>query len=503
MAIRDIYSEQSGAYGRDSQQKRSRSVGDTATRRIEEPTGLTSVLWRRKSLILAVIVLCCLSGLAYIAITPPRYLASTAMLIDPRLGKSVGADPVQPGFIADTSAIDSQVKLFTSQTVLARVAKMEDLKGDPEFNGSQRSLWQRLLHPNLALNDAVDLTALEDAITIKRPERTYVVQIDVLARDPKRAAGIANAITQAYIGDQVTSRVGAAKDDTTFVKERLDKLSSEIRGAENTAEAFKIKNNIVDTSGLRSNEQQVSDLTKSLAEARSRASDAKARLKQVQSMARSGHLDGLNEAVKSMTIERLRQVQADTEQNAAKLAETLGPNHPAMLEAKAQQGRIAKSIRDELRRIEMAAEGDYRAAAGHEKQILGDVERLKQESAAINRSLVPLEQMERNVQVLRASFNRFAQINDNLAQQEADSPPGRVIAVARPPVSPASPKKTVVGLVSLSSGLFFGLALALLTEGASPAPAAPSPGEPSAAIDPSPRTRAARRYWDDHDDDVP
>ncbi len=500
MAIRDIYSERDHSYGREPKSRRPRDAGETATSWPGASGGLTSVLWGRKLLILATVILCCLGGLAYIAVTPPRYLASTAMLIDPRLGKSVGADPVQPGFIADTSAIDSQVKLFTSQTVLARVAKMENLKDDPEFNGSQRSLWQKLLHPSLALNEAVDLTALEDAITIKRPERTYVVQIDVLARDPKKAAGIANAITQAYVGDQVASRVGAAKDDTTFVKDRLDKLSGQIRDAQDTAEAFKIKNNIVDTTGLRSNEQQVSDLTKALADARSRASDAKVRLDEVRIMARSGHLDGLNEAVKSQTIERLRQVQADTEQNAAKLAETLGPNHPAMLEARAQQGRIAKTIRDELRRLEMAAGGDYKAAASHEKEILADVDRLKRQSATLNRNLVPLEQMERNVQVLRASFNRFAQINDNLAQQEADSPPGRVIAVARPPVSPASPKKTVVGLVSLASGLFLGSALALFNEAPTRAPIPPAECAP--AVEP-PRPRAARRYWDDHDDDAP
>ena len=503
MAIRDITSDRERTYGRESRPRRSRNVGESATQWSAEPEGLIPLLWRRKPLILAAVVLCCLAGLAYIAVTPPRYLASTAMLIDPRLGKSVGADPVQPGFIADTSAIDSQVKLFTSQTVLARVARMEGLRDDPEFNGSQRSLWQRLLHPNLALQDAVDLTALEDAITIKRPERTYVVQIDVLARDPRRAAGIANAITQAYIEDQVTSRVGAAKDDTTFVKERLDKLSGEIRDAQNMAEAFKIKNNIVDTNGLRSNEQQVSDLTKTLADARSRASDTKARLDEVRSMARRGRLDGLNEAVKSPTVERLRQVQADTEQNAAKLARTLGPSHPAMLEARAQQQRIAKVIGDELRRLEMAANGDYKAAASREKQILGEVERLTQQSATINRNLVPLEQMERNVQVLRGSFNRFAQINDNLAQQEADSPPGRVIAVARPPVSPASPKKTVVGLISVSAGLFLGLSLAAFGEAPGRAPAAPEPVDPPTAVEPPPRTRAARRYWDDHDDDLP
>ena len=501
MAIRDIYSDHDDY---DRQRSRAHGAGDLRTRLGAEPASLLRVLWRRKLTLLACILLSLAGAVAYIALTPPRYLSSAAMLIDPRLGKSVGADPVQPGFIADTSAIDSQVKLFTSQTVLARVAKVLNLTDDPEFNGSQRSLWQRLLHPNLSLDGGVDLKALEDAITIKRPERTYVVQIDVLARDPKTSAAIANALTQAYIDDQVVSRVGAARDDTTFVRQRLDNLSAQIRDAENAAEAFKIKNDIVDTNGLRSNEQQVSDLTKARADARSRASDAKARLDEVRAMARRGQLDGLDEAVKSQTVQRLRQSQAETAQNVAKLSQTLGSNHPALLEARAQQARIARSIGDELRRLEMASEGDYKSALDHQNQILADVGQLKKQSAKLNSNLVPLEQLERNVTVLRATFNRFAQVNDNLAQQEAQSPPGRVIAVARPSVSPASPKKTVVGLVSLSAGVFVGLTLALLGEGpAEDAPSSPVDAGRPVPVEPAPaRPRMARRYWDDHDDDA-
>ena len=490
MAIRDIYSERD--YGRER-------VRRGATRADTEPAGLLRVLWRRKLTILACVVLGLLGAIAMIALTPSRYLSSSAMLIDPRLGKSVGTDPVQPGFIADTSAIDSQVKLFTSQTVLARVAKVLDLKDDPEFNGSRRSLWQRLLHPTLSLDDSVDLRALEDAITIKRPERTYVVQVDVLTRDPKMSAAIANAVTQAYVDDQVVSRVDAARDDAIFVKRRLDNLSAQIRDAENTAEAFKIKNDIVDANGLRSNEQQVSDLTKALADARSRASDAKARLDEVRAMARRGRLDGLDEAVKSQTIERLRQAQAESAQTVAKLSETLGTNHPALIEARAQQARITRSIGDELRRLQMASAGDYKAALDHQNQILADVGQLKKQSTRMNGGLVPLEQLERNVTVLRATFNRFAQVNDNLAQQEAQSPPGRVIAVARPAVSPSSPKKTVVGLVSLSAGLFVGLTLALLGEGERHAPF-PTGFDAPVPIEPTPvRARMTRRYWDDDD----
>lgn len=498
MAIRDIYSRH---------EEQEREVG--ARRRPyageapEATSNLIAILWRRKLTIAGSLALFLAAGILYIVVTPPRYLASTSMLIDPRLGKSVGTDPVQPGFIPDTSAMDSQIKLFTSQTVLSRVAKMAHLSDDPEFNGSQRSLLQRILHPMPVLLDAVDLKVLDNAISIKRPERTYVVGIDVLARNSAKAAEIANDVTKAYIEDQISSRLDAARDDTAFVRQRLDKLSSQIKDAENNVEAYKVQHNIVDANGLRSNQQQVVDLTRALGEARSKESTAKASFMEIDGLASRGHLDAASGALKSQTIERLRQQQAETEQNVAKLAMTLGPQHPELREAQGRQAKIERLIRNELQRLKMAATADYQEARRHETQIAAEVDRLKGQSATMNRALVPLEQLERNVRVLRSSFDRFAQVNDNLSQQEAESPPGRVIAVARPPVTPASPKKTIVGIVSLSAGLFFGLAAALLAESTAPQrlPDPPmvfdTPTEP-----PAPRPRATRRYWDDQDDDI-
>lgn len=466
--------------------------------------GFFTIIWRRKLLVLGSIVGCLALGAAYIAMTPPRYSATAAMLIDPRLGKSVGGDPNVPGFVADTAAIDSQTKLFTSQTVLSRVAALCDLKADPEFNGSRRSLLQRVLHPALSTVGGVDLKTLEDAITIKRPERTYVVQIDVLARDAGKAAQIANAVTQAYIEDQVSSRVDAAKEDTQYVSDKLDRLSAQIRDIDDKIETYKAKNKIIETSGLRSNEQQVADLTKALGDARARVSDTKARLDSVDQMARRGRLDASSEALKSQTVERLRQSQAETEQNVARLAQTLGPNHPEMREAQQRQTRIRQLIHDEIERMKSGLRGDYATAKANEAQIAAEIDRVKTQSAAMSRKLVPLEQMQRNRAVLRSSFDRFAQVNDTLAQQGSQTPPGRVIAVARPSVSPAQPKKTIVGLVSLSAGVFLGLAGALAAEGASDAPPSASENRhgprPQEASTSSLPLRPRRRYWDDDDD---
>ena len=42
-----------------------------------------------------------------------------------------------------------------------------------------------------------------------------------------------------------------------------------------------------------------------------------------------------------------------------------------------------------------------------------------------------LGEPQREVEVLRASYDRFAKIQDTLTQQESESPPARVVAILR------------------------------------------------------------------------
>jgi hypothetical protein len=59
-----------------------------------------------------------------------------------------------------------------ARVTLKRVADSERLEQDPDFNGENRGLLSRLLGPARPPGDAVDLIALANTITIKRPERT-------------------------------------------------------------------------------------------------------------------------------------------------------------------------------------------------------------------------------------------------------------------------------------------------------------------------------------------
>jgi succinoglycan biosynthesis transport protein ExoP len=477
-----------------SRDSNGRSAVNVRQPAIDEPS-IARVLWHRRWIIILSVIGCIAAGALYYTFAPRSYSASAVLLLDPHLGRGLGADPVQPGYITDTSAIDSQVKLLTSQSVLKRVADSQHLENDPDFNGENRSLLLRLTQPARPPGEAVDLITLGDAITIKRPERTYVVEVQATASNGEKAANLANGVVRAYNEDQIAARVQAAENDSRWVRQKLSDVETQIRAAENKVESYKSANRIVSTEGLRSNEQQVADLTKELGSARARASEAKARLDQVQRIAKQGRIEASADALKSPVIERLRTQQADSERELARLSETLGARHPALVEARAQNGRVKGLIREELTRIQAGIEAEHNAAHANAISLERQIDQLKGQSNVTSQKLVPLRQLEREVEVLRASYDRFAKIQDTLTQQESESPPARIVATARPPLSPSSPRRLVVGLLSLGGGLFLGLALALISEHSARVrfahrrlAAPPRTGEPAPAN---------RRYWND------
>jgi len=424
------------------------------------------ILNRRKFTMLAVLLAVMGAALIYLAVAPSRYTGSTSILVDPHLGQSLSMDPAQPGNSADANAIESQVKLLTSQNVLTRVIKAEHLQEDSEFGPKSASFFSRLFERRPA--DPDDLTpilkVLNDAITIKRPERTYLIEIDVASKDPVKAAKLANAVAHAYIDDQIANRIEAATSDSKWVRSRMDTIQKQILAAEDKVEAYKSQNHIVTTEGLVSNEQQVSDLTKELGFARARSSEAKAKLDQIRRAIKNNQLDAQSDALKSPTIERLRTEQADAEREVARLTNTLGGRHPALLEAQAAAAKIKQLIVNELQRIQISAADDYAAAQANDRALTASIDQLKAQSNTTSMNLVPLRQLEREVDALRGSYERFSKIRDNLTEQEGESPPARIVTMASPPISASSPRKPLILFLALGGGIFAAIAAALIHE---------------------------------------
>ncbi len=375
---------------------------------------LFGALRRHGRTALAVMLLVVGAATLYLIFATPYYAGASSILIDPRLGRGPSIDPTRPDEnVTDSVAIDSQVKLLTSQKILTRVIRSLDLQHDPEFELKPGFLGALFADaPREASKESLMpvLKELSEAIAVKRVDRTYLVEIQAISADPVKAANIANAIVQAYLDDKVEARTGASSNDLQHVREQMDSLQKQIQSAENKVETYKSQNHIVMSEGLASNEQQISDLTKELGFARGRASEAKAKYDQIRNEARANPSGTQSEVLTSPTIEALRKTQAETQREVSKLMNTLGPRHPAFVEAQAADANVKRLIANEMHRIEARAADDYAAEHANLLQLEASIDQLKAQSNSTSVKLVPLRQLEREVESLRGAYGRFAKI---------------------------------------------------------------------------------------------
>ncbi len=436
-------------------------------------TEILTIIGRRYKAVLLGIMICLVPAALYILSAPKLYSAATSILVDPRQNRGIGAEMTAANLFSDVGQIESQIKLISSQAVLKRVVESEKLLNDPEFGVSPPGFMSRIFSvmsgtvPQSSKNNDIvgSVEALSKAVSVKRPERTYVIEIQVSSLIAEKSARLANAIAKAYMDDSMDARNLAVNFETEWVRDRLADIQDKLKSAEARTEDYKLKNKFFDASGKSVNDEQINALSAEIITARSKSADAKAKYQQIQNLMHNGKgLDSLVDALKSGSIEKLRTQAADIARQEASLRTTLGPRHPQYLEIQQQAADTRSLINIELKRIATATASDAQATKQAEVTLEKELERLRSISDTNNQTKPKLRELEREAEAQRAAYEKFTKIRDTLQQQGADAPVARVIAPASTPDFAYSPRKAPILALALASGLGLGLAQALMRE---------------------------------------
>jgi succinoglycan biosynthesis transport protein ExoP len=440
-----------------------------------------SVIRRRKMSIINTTLGALIGVLVFVSLVTPQYTAVTQILIDPSDLRAIDNGLTSANQMPDAIVIqvETQVRVLTSDGVFRRVIAREKLDADGEFASSQNSLPRMLISGVLAVL-GVELQALAPAdptlaalselhrrVRVKRAERTYVVDIAVTTKEREKSVRIANAVAQAYLEDQTMARGEAARRVSESLFARLSELKERVRQAENRAEEFKARNNIVGASGQLVNEQQLSEANNQLMLARARTAEARSRFEQVQRLQRSGAETGaVTEAVQSQTITALRSQHAEIARREAEMAMTLGARHPSVAEIQAQARGLRRLINEEVGRIAEAARNEYERARASEESLSNSLDTLKRGAMTTNEALVMLRELERDVQASRAVYESFLVRSRETGEQERlDTRNVRVISAADLPLRRSWPPGNLpLALCALIIGVAGGLGLAFWRE---------------------------------------
>ena len=424
-------------------------------------------------------------GVAHAFTATPQYTASTKILLDNAGSKLSQLDPFNESG-SDNATVLSQVELLRSEKVVGAVVDKMKIADDqaaaaaPPGLGARALDWVALTFnlPGLgsdatkSLEDdpeaarAAAIRRTSGALDVKRLGMTYILNVAYTDPSPTRAASIANAFADAYIGEQIDTRLQSAKQASGWLRQRIEELTLEAQQADLKVQQFRATNRMVAVDGQRMDEQQLKDLNTQLTEAIGANSAAQAKYKRIEEIIASGDLRSLvTEALGSTIIIDLRQKYLGVDKQAQELEALVGAKHKRVLDLREEMRRYEAQIFEELQRIRESSKSELAISREREADLKAKVAALSSVSAGNNEVLVQQRALEDRANTARAMLQTLLQRDQEAQQgQSFAMSDARVISPASVPSSPSYPKKSHFALMGLLLGLASGAGLGYVRE---------------------------------------
>ncbi|ACB96334.1 Wzz/FepE/Etk N-terminal domain-containing protein [Beijerinckia indica] len=415
--------------------------------------------------------------LFYIGLTTPLYTSTARILIDTRMNQNLQTQKLAEVTPVDTSLVDSQVRVLSSESIALPVIKAMNLTEDPEFGESTIQALIANVRRILGLKEdsTVDANTIIERTTVenflkrlnpKRDELSYIIDVGFSSKDPNKAAKIANAVAETYLAANLEAKNKSTKMASIWLQDRLIELKRQATDADKALQLYKSANNIVDTGRGLLTQQQLSDLNTQLISARTATAEAKARIDRIRQINTDGIPDStVTDALNNPVITRLRAQYLDASERAADLTSRVGEKHVSVTKLHAQMDELVKSIRNEERRIADAYASDYEIAKAREKSLTDSMVRLVEEAGASNQAQVTMRDLESSAEAYRNLYDSFLQkFQETVQTQTIPVTDSRVITKATPPLHSSASKSPLIIAGGLVLGLLGGAAGAIARE---------------------------------------
>jgi succinoglycan biosynthesis transport protein ExoP len=444
-----------------------------------------SIFVRWWPIVCGVPVLALLAGMTIFFSLTPRYTATASILIDPKTPGSIG-----PGsdfgavILVDSAKVAGIASTIQSNALLERVVESEKLYDDPEFGavrqGPLAQLWSMLPGHSSADQKELDEAArkrlridaaserLQMATSVTRDGLTYLINVAVNSSDPVKTARLAQAVSEAYINNQLQAKYDAAHHTTAWLEDRLAEMRKQLIRSEEAVAEVRQKYGLtaIDGGGISTvASQQVNDLNVAIGVAETELSRKQAKVEQARHVRQSGgNIESLPEVMASVEITALRGQQFEITRKLAQFRAigTILPNaprHPEVIRLEEELRAIEGLISAEVDRIIANQENDYAASRNYVTALKEQLKKLTGAGGVVNTDgQVKLREAQSVADANRQSYGSLLNKFNDLEQSETmQQPEGRITENARVPKNPSFPRLPIFVLGSFGPGLLLGL----------------------------------------------
>jgi polysaccharide biosynthesis transport protein len=422
--------------------------------------GALGVVRRQWRLILATII--AIMGLAGVAILAlkPVYTATALVLVDtsrkdllnPESGMTVGG--------SESVRVESEVELARSETVLLRVVKNLGLLNEPDFASKTDLLaqglalvgWRNTTPVSAEARMQAALADLRERISVQRRGLTYLIAVQAASQRPQQAAELANAIAEAYIAEQLESKIDGILLARNIVETRIADAGSDVSSSEGALDRFIDEN--IGAISEQTGRVDLERLAAEIADVRAERQRILAQLEQADEI--YGRRDWA-ELTSTLQSDALAALEADRSQLiVADVASIDLKAELAAIDARLEQTAVA-----EITTLRERVVDQQSRVATMREQLRRDV----LTSDLSSTTLRQIYELQQSAEIARTQYQVLLTRGKDLQQQAglqiADS---RIASVALPPPNPSFPNVRLLFAGAGGVAVAFALVLAFVYE---------------------------------------
>jgi capsular exopolysaccharide synthesis family protein len=364
-----------------------------------------------------------------------------------------------------TDLYGTQEKIVKSRLLAERVVDDRKLWEHPLFAGQTS---QAGVDPKARAQAAA--RSIQTMVQVRRLEKTQLMEVSYLTRDPQLSADLANSLVDQYIQFNVDSESGLARGTSHFIDGEVQELRRDIMEKEKLLRDAARNRAIVIGDGAQGNiiTQRLETLNLQLTEAEADRAAAEAKYRSLSKADPRSLQDVRNStAVRELERKRLALIEKHEE-----LSSTFGPDWPEMKRVKSAIAEVERSlddtVREEARKIVAETRVFYQEALDRETLIRRSLEAQKSTVQDLHLASADFEQvkveLENQRQMLQGLLKRRSETDLNADLGERQPVKVKIIERAEPPAAAFAPGARRFMLMVGLLGIVLGIATAYVMD---------------------------------------
>jgi capsular exopolysaccharide synthesis family protein len=436
---------------------------------------------KRRWSILGLTVLVAILTSLVVSSMRPVYRAATTLLIEQGKSKVVSIEEVYSQGMIQREYYQTQVEILKSDELARKVIQKLKLVTHPDYDPRQATpgWFARLTSFGTSREEDVrtDDEVLKAVVAhfkadlqVQLVRNSQLASISFSSYDRELAAKVPNALAETYIENDLEARMAMTQKASEWLRERMGELRTKVDASEKALQDFRDREHIVDVKGLAMSgaSRQLEELTKSLVDSRARVAEAESAyslVQQIQAGKSKATYDTIPAVLRNPLVQRMKEQEADAEKRLTDAAKRYGPEHPKMIQARAELDAAKESTRRQEEAVVAGIAKEYEVAKANQAAVERALAQSKADIQGLNRKEFQLGILDRDAQQNRNLYEMFVnRLKETSAAGDLQSTIARVVDPATVPAGPYAPNKRQIITVATVTTLILAAMLALLLD---------------------------------------